>query len=205
MDGASRQVKSKLTGRFNVDNLLSIAAMLMVSGYSFEETCNALEQLRPVPGRMQDCGTNGPGARVIVDYAHSPDSLEAVLASLRELKPRRLIVLFGCGGGRDRSKRPLMGRVAERAADLVIITSDNPRDEDPADIAHEIVAGMDHAPFAVIEDRRTAIGTAIGLAESGDIVLVAGKGHETYQERRGQRFAFSDQHVIREALAGVVR
>ncbi len=199
--GASAHITSPLTGRFNVDNLLVIAALLLATDHRFVDVCATIPTLTAVPGRMQACGTTAAGARVVVDYAHSPDSLTAVLASLRELGPERLIVVFGCGGDRDRSKRPLMGHAAEHAADLVVITSDNPRTEDPAAIAGEIMAGMQTEPAAVIDDRRAAIVWAITTAAAGDIVLIAGKGHESTQERHGVFSAFDDATIVVEILS----
>lgn len=200
-DGNSAEVQSALPGRFNVDNLLAVAGLMLSGGYAFDAVCSSLAGLQPVPGRMQDCGRTASGARIYVDYAHSPDSLAAVLGALRELRPRRLLVVFGCGGERDRSKRPLMGEIAERCADQVIVTTDNPRGEEPETIAAEILVGMQAPTSAsVIHDRRLAIRTAVENAAAGDIVVVAGKGHETTQERCGRRIAFSDQDEIRCAL-----
>ena len=155
-----------------------------------------------VTGRAEECGQTASGARVFVDYAHTPDSLAAILATLRELAPRRIVVVFGCGGGRDRSKRPLMGAIAERDAERVIITADNPRDEDAANIAAEVRAGM-RAPdqASVILDRALAIRTAMHEAAKGDFVLIAGKGHERTQESAGRKTAFSDHTEIARVLA----
>ncbi len=198
----SHTVSSALLGRFNVDNLLLIAASLLAAGYDFEAVAATLGQLRAVPGRMELCGRSASGARVIVDYAHTPDALAAVLGTLRELAPRRLSVVFGCGGDRDASKRPLMGAVATRLADHVVVTSDNPRNEDEQAIATDILAGMSARDgVEVCLDRAAAIRTAIGSAQDGDIVLVAGKGHETTQERRGERRAFSDRALVGQLLA----
>lgn len=198
--GASAPVASSLAGRFNVDNLLLIAALLLADGHRFEAVAAVLPALTAVPGRMQQVGVTARGARIVVDYAHSPDSLEAALSSLRALGPGRLVVVFGCGGDRDRSKRPLMGAVAEQGADVVVITSDNPRSEDPAAIARDVVAGMRREPAAVIDDRRAAIAHVLTSSVAGDIVLIAGKGHESTQERDGVFSAFSDTAVVGELL-----
>jgi UDP-N-acetylmuramoyl-L-alanyl-D-glutamate--2,6-diaminopimelate ligase len=202
IDGWRRRIASRLIGRFNVDNLLIVCGLLLASGYEREAIVDALPALHGVSGRAEECGQTARGARLFVDYAHTPDSLAAILATLRELAPRRIVVVFGCGGGRDRSKRPVMGAIAERDAERVIITADNPRDEDAAIIAAEIRAGM-RAPAAatIIVDRALAIRTAIAEAGEGDFVLIAGKGHERTQESAGHMTAFSDHAEIARVLA----
>lgn len=202
IDGWRRRIASRLAGRFNVDNLLVVCGLLLACGYAREAVADVLPLLHGVSGRAEECGRSQRGARVFVDYAHTPDSLAAILATLRELAPRRIIVVFGCGGGRDRSKRAVMGAIAERDAERVIVTADNPRNESAAAIAAEIVAGM-RAPQAarVVIDRAAAIRAAIDEAEDGDFVLVAGKGHERTQESAGHRTAFSDHAEIARALA----
>lgn len=202
IDGWRRRVSSRLAGRFNVDNLLVVCGLLLACGYEQEEIIDVLPLLRGVTGRAEECGQTASGARIFVDYAHTPDSLAAILATLRELAPRRIVVVFGCGGGRDRSKRPVMGAIAERDAERVIVTADNPRDEDAATIAAEICAGM-RAPQAasVIIDRALAIRAALAEAEDGDFVLIAGKGHERTQESAGRMTAFSDHAEIARVLA----
>ena len=194
-------VASRVLGRFNASNLLGTLAVLLASGVSLRRAVAALAKAAPVAGRMQ---TVGGGARplVVVDYAHTPDALKQVLRALRELiasDSSRLICVFGCGGERDRGKRPLMGRIAVRLADRVVITSDNPRRENPRAIIDDIAAGMAGAGEREL-DRRRAIKRAIGAARRGDIVLIAGKGHETYQEINGVRHPFSDLAVARAAL-----
>jgi UDP-N-acetylmuramoyl-L-alanyl-D-glutamate--2,6-diaminopimelate ligase len=136
---------------------------------------------------------------VVVDYAHTPDALEKVLLALREQSKGRLLCVFGCGGNRDAGKRPLMGEAASRLADSVVVTSDNPRHENPADIITAIVAGM-QGDYRIEPDRTAAIALAVNMAKPGDIVLVAGKGHEDYQEIAGVRHPFSDQQVVNQAL-----
>ena len=197
------RIESKLLGRFNVANLLGVLATLLASGVPFERAIAALATLRPVAGRMQRLGGGGKPL-VVVDYAHSPDALEKALVTLKDVARAgggRLIAVFGCGGDRDRGKRPLMGAVASRHADAVVLTSDNPRGEDPAAIIAEISAGV-AVPHDTVEDRREAIARAIASARASDVVLLAGKGHETYQEVAGRRFPFSDAIEAERALAG---
>jgi len=202
IDGWRRRIVSRLAGRFNVDNLLIVCGLLLAIGYEREAIVEALPRLRGVTGRAEECGQTARGARVFVDYAHTPDSLAAILATLRELAPRRIVVVFGCGGGRDRSKRPVMGAIAERDAERVIVTADNPRDEDAAVIAEEIRAGMRKPEAAeVIVDRHLAIRAALHEAEAGDFVLIAGKGHERTQESAGRMTSFSDHAEIARVLA----
>jgi UDP-N-acetylmuramoyl-L-alanyl-D-glutamate--2,6-diaminopimelate ligase len=207
------RVTGPVPGRHNASNLLGILAVLLAGGIPLRRAVAALAALRPVPGRLQ-CLGGGARPLVVVDYAHSPDALEQALLTLRELlpsnpspvtgHPSRLICVFGCGGDRDSGKRPRMGRIAARLADRVVVTSDNPRSEDPRKIIGDIVAGVLGGAGAVdIEpDRRAAIRRAVAEARRGDIVLLAGKGHETYQEIRGVRHPFSDARAAREALAG---
>jgi UDP-N-acetylmuramoyl-L-alanyl-D-glutamate--2,6-diaminopimelate ligase len=196
------RVQSALLGRFNVSNLLGTAGAMLASGVPFDCTVRALARIEPVAGRMQRLG-GGDAPLVVVDYAHSPDALEKTLATLKDLAHAgggRLVVVFGCGGERDRGKRPLMGAVAARHADAVFVTSDNPRGEDPAAIIADIVAGIP-GEHEVVADRSDAIARAIGGAGAGDIVLLAGKGHETYQEIAGKRLPFSDAAEAGRALA----
>ena len=202
------EVKSALHGRFNVSNLLGVLGVLLGAGVALEQALTAVAALSSPPGRMQCLGGAGRPLAVI-DYAHSPDALEAALASLRPLVDAdggRLVCVFGCGGDRDRGKRSLMGAIAARGADQVLLTSDNPRGEDPLEIITDILEGvlaeapMKQAPL-VIAERREAIAAAIAAAAAGDVVLIAGKGHEDYQERAGQRVPFSDAALAAAALA----
>ncbi|MCW5575916.1 MAG: UDP-N-acetylmuramoyl-L-alanyl-D-glutamate--2,6-diaminopimelate ligase [Burkholderiales bacterium] len=199
------RLRSPLIGGFNAANLLGSLAVLLASGMDLERSVAALEKAGPVPGRTERYG-GGRAPLVVVDYAHTPDALEKVLRALRGIAgaQARLFCVFGCGGGRDRGKRPLMGAVASSHADRVIVTSDNPRDEDPAAIIGEITEGVRGA-HRIIVDRREAIRAALAEARRGDVVLVAGKGHENYQEIRGLRRRFSDAAVVRSALAGRTR
>jgi UDP-N-acetylmuramoyl-L-alanyl-D-glutamate--2,6-diaminopimelate ligase len=197
-------IESPVLGRYNASNLLGTLATLLASGIKLRDAVAALARLDAVSGRLQKIG----GRRrplVVIDYAHSPDALEKVLLALRELiddHASRLICVFGCGGERDRGKRPLMGRIATRLADSVVITSDNPRGEDALAIIKDILDGVRQIrqKLAVARDRRAAIRHAIAHARRGDIVLIAGKGHETYQEVKGIRRPFSDAVVAREIL-----
>jgi UDP-N-acetylmuramoyl-L-alanyl-D-glutamate--2,6-diaminopimelate ligase len=199
------RIESNLLGRFNIANLLGVLATMLVSGVPFERAIVAVAQLQPVPGRMQRFG-GGDRPMAVVDYAHSPDALEKTLAALKDVTRAaggQLICLIGCGGDRDRGKRPLMGAVAARHADRIVLTSDNPRSEDPRSIIDEILQGMsaEHMPAMQIElDRARAIRVALAAANPGDVVLLAGKGHEDYQEIAGRRLPFSD---AREALAAL--
>ncbi len=225
----SARVASPVLGRHNAYNLLGTLAVLLASGVPLKRAVSALAAVKPVPGRLQPLG-GGAKPVVIVDYAHSPDALEQALLTLRallsssefkvpgsgsdagkypgrnsELETRNpeLICVFGCGGDRDRGKRPLMGKVAALLADRVIVTSDNPRGEDPRKIIRDILSGVRGAAgaIAIEADRRAAIRRAIVEARRGDVILLAGKGHEDYQEIRGVRRPFSDAAVARKALA----
>jgi UDP-N-acetylmuramoyl-L-alanyl-D-glutamate--2,6-diaminopimelate ligase len=205
-------VASPVLGRYNAYNLLGTLAVLLAGGIPLKRAVAALAAVKPVPGRLQRLG-GGDLPLVIVDYAHTPDALKQVLTTLRELlssqpsavsgQPSRLFCVFGCGGDRDRGKRPQMGNIAARLADRVVVTSDNPRSEDPHAIIDEIVEGVEDGSDTVVTDpdRRAAIQRAVAEARRGDIVLIAGKGHEAYQEIGGNRQPFSDAAVAREALA----
>jgi UDP-N-acetylmuramoyl-L-alanyl-D-glutamate--2,6-diaminopimelate ligase len=192
-------LRSPLLGRFNAANLLAVLAVLLVAGVPLREAANALAHAQPVAGRMERFGGTDGQPLVVVDYAHTPDALEKVLQALREHTPGKLVCVFGCGGDRDRGKRPQMGRIAEQLADVVILTNDNPRHEDPASIINEIASGMQTTPSAV-PDRVQAIRAALAEARVGDIVLVAGKGHEDYQQIGDRRLAYSDRDTVRALL-----
>jgi murE/murF fusion protein len=198
-------VASPVLGRFNVANLLGVAAALVASGYPLPKIAATLSQLGPVPGRLERLEAGVPGTKplVVIDYAHTPDALEKTLNALRDVAAfsgGKLICVFGCGGNRDRGKRPLMGGLATRLAGEVVVTSDNPRHEDPKLIIDDILAGCTGEP-AVEVDRRAAIYRALAGARPQDVVLLAGKGHEAYQEVDGNRIPFSDAAVACEALA----
>ncbi len=189
-----------LPGEFNVANAAIVLALLLMKGVALESACDAMSKLSAPPGRMQRVARDGPA--VFVDYAHTPEALESALKALRAHCRGRLWCVFGCGGDRDAGKRPHMGRAAERRSDCLIVTSDNPRSERPMAIVDEILAGLRHPDRAVvIEDRAAAIAWAIREAGSDDVVLIAGKGHETSQEMNGRRVPFSDFAVAEKALA----
>jgi UDP-N-acetylmuramoyl-L-alanyl-D-glutamate--2,6-diaminopimelate ligase len=194
------EVHSALLGRFNVANLLAVAGVLGALDVPFAKIHDALQALQPINGRMNRLG-GGALPLVVVDYSHKPDALEQVLAALRAHCDGQLICVFGCGGERDAGKRPIMGAIAERMADSVIVTDDNPRGEDGDAIVAQIVAGM-RAPerATVMRDRARAIDMAIAQAHAGDVVLIAGKGHETYQEIGGAKHPFDDLQVARATL-----
>lgn len=188
-----RPVTLPLLGAFNVDNVLAAAAGLLAAGIAFEEVIAALDRVRPVPGRME-LFRGSKGAGIVVDYAHNAGALAAALEALRFHTPGRIWCVFGAGGDRDRGKRPLMARTAAAGSDRVIITDDNPRSEDPAAIVTDILAGMpEHADFSIEHDRERAISQAWYEAGPGDMVLVAGKGHETTQTRAGGSIEWSDR------------
>jgi UDP-N-acetylmuramoyl-L-alanyl-D-glutamate--2,6-diaminopimelate ligase len=189
-------------GRFNVVNALEAAAAVRALGVGLDDIARALPTVEPVPGRFEPVDA-GQDFTVIVDYSHKPDALENVLRAARGLAAGRVICVFGAGGDRDRSKRPVMGAIADRLADRAIVTSDNPRSEDPEAIIDAVAAGMG-AGAERIEDRREAILAAVADARAGDLVLIAGKGHESYQELAdGRKVPFDDAEVAREALAGM--
>jgi UDP-N-acetylmuramoyl-L-alanyl-D-glutamate--2,6-diaminopimelate ligase len=197
----SRPVQTHLIGRFNVDNLLAVVAVLGALGESFERIVEAVSALHPVNGRMSRLGGHHGQPLVVVDYAHTPDALEQSLHAVRAHCEGRLICVFGCGGERDAGKRPLMGAIAERLADLAIITDDNPRGEDGDAIVAQIVAGLMHPEQAHVQrNRALAITEALHMAKPGDVVLIAGKGHETYQEGAHGKRPFDDLAVARAAL-----
>jgi len=193
-----------LSGRFNVYNALAAFATGLVEGVPVSLIIDTLARQQGVPGRFERVGADlGLPFTVIVDYAHTPDGLENALRTARELAAGRVIVVFGCGGDRDRGKRPVMGRVAAAMADFVVVTSDNPRSEPPETIIDEIVAGIPpdaHAAWEVEPDRARAIRDALEAAGEGDLVLIAGKGHETYQEVAGCTLPFDDREVARRTL-----
>jgi len=202
-DDRSVAVNLHLIGAHNVANALSAAGAARALGVDLADVARGLGRLLAVPGRLERVRLRAPFS-VVVDYAHTPDALDRVLAALRPLVRRRLIVVFGCGGNRDRTKRPLMGRIATECADFAWITSDNPRNEEPSAIISEVVAGVRRpGRFAVEADRRKAIRAALVSARGGDIVLLAGKGHEMKQEVAGQAFPFHDASVATEEWAGI--
>lgn len=196
----SGEVRSSLLGDFNVSNLLAAVAVLGLMGHDIEDICRWASDVEGVPGRM-DLVHADPS--VVIDYAHTPDALQKALEALSRHKQARLFCVVGCGGDRDRGKRPVMAALAATLADRAILTSDNPRSEDPAAILDDMVAGLDDRDgVSVIADRGDAIALALSEAQSGDIVLIAGKGHEDYQEVAGKRIRFSDYDEVRKHLGG---
>jgi UDP-N-acetylmuramoyl-L-alanyl-D-glutamate--2,6-diaminopimelate ligase len=206
--GPAEPLQLRLGGRFNVSNALAALGVAHATGLDWERSLAALAAVPGVPGRFESVDA-GQEFSVIVDYAHTPDGLLNVLNAARALEPARLILVFGCGGDRDRGKRPIMGALAAERADIAVVTSDNPRSEDPAAIIREILAGFEAAPgrrarLVQEPDRRAAIAQAIGMAAPGDLVLIAGKGHEDYQIFADRTIHFDDREVAREVLSGGV-
>src|SRR5437764_7876599 len=197
--GKSYLVRVPLIGRFNVLNSVAALATANALGINLRDAVLSLGRSPQVPGRLEIVSAKRQ-FQVFVDYAHTPDALLNVLKTLRELGPRRLIVVFGCGGNRDREKRPLMGQVVDQNADHAIITSDNPRKEDPDKIIADVEQGFRGNHFEKITDRAQAISRAIEIAQSRDIVLIAGKGHENYQEFADHTVPFEDIQVARRAV-----
>jgi UDP-N-acetylmuramoyl-L-alanyl-D-glutamate--2,6-diaminopimelate ligase len=188
-------------GTFNVSNAAAAAAVLWSLGWTAERIAERLGTLPQVPGRLERAAGPPECATVLLDYAHTPDALERALQAVRPLVSGRLIVVFGAGGDRDSAKRPLMGKAAAENADLVIVTSDNPRTEDPERIIDDVESGMGSAPRRRISDRREAIRTALTEGRTDDLVLLAGKGHETYQIVGTEKRPFDERTVVREVLA----
>lgn len=201
--GQRHRVATRMIGLYNLSNLLGVVAAARAVGVGLVECLAQCTDLPSAPGRMESYGGEAEPL-VVVDYAHTPDALQQVLSALKEIarvRAGRVICVFGCGGDRDASKRPIMGEVAEKLADLIVVTTDNPRNEDPAKISVAILTGIEKREIVQIEpDRRLAIGLAVQQANVDDVVLVAGKGHEQYQEAAGLRTFFSDQLEVKTAL-----
>ena len=197
------RIELQIGGAFQVYNALGAAAFALGIGIEPDAITAGLKSLKAVPGRFESVPT-GRGFDVVVDYAHSPDGIENLLDSARKLNPNRIVTGFGCGGDRDRTKRPIMGRLAAERSDVVVVTSDNPRTEHPQSIIDEIMGGLKnaHAAVKVEPDRREAIRLALSEARPGDLVVIAGKGHEDYQEINGVKYPFDDRKVVRSILAG---
>lgn len=199
------EMHTRLVGEFNAWNLLAAYGAAVCLGIDRHEAITALSALGPVAGRFDILSHPGSGVHAIVDYAHTPDALEKVLHTLRDIvqPPARLIAIAGCGGDRDKTKRPIMGRIAASMSDLAILTSDNPRSENPEHILDMMMEGVDQTQRGHvyrITDRREAIRTAVRMARKGDTILIAGKGHETYQEIQGVKYPFDDKKVVQDAL-----
>jgi UDP-N-acetylmuramoyl-L-alanyl-D-glutamate--2,6-diaminopimelate ligase len=193
-------VEVSTPGRFTIANALLAAEMAAALGLGESDVVDGLSSAPPVPGRFEPVPLEG-GPMVVVDYAHTPDALSAALATARQIVAGRLLVVLGCGGGRDRGKRPEMGRIALAGSDMVVVTSDNPRDEPPEGVIADILSGMDSAPSLVEPDRRLAIAAALRLAGPDDLVLIAGKGHEDTQESEGRFEPFDDRVTARREWA----
>lgn len=192
------QVRVNLLGTFNIYNSLAVFASLLADGIALKDVVEVMDKLEASPGRME---VVSQAPCVIVDYAHTPDALENVLSTLQQLKKGRLGIVFGCGGDRDKTKRPMMGRIASEHADFVIVTSDNPRTEDPTQIISDVVAGLlPTTKVLKIVDREAAILRGLNMIDAHDILLIAGKGHEAYQQIGTDRFAFSDQEIVHKLL-----
>lgn len=203
-DGQSYPISTKIAGMFNVYNTLAAVGATLYEGLSMEEIVKGLATFTAVPGRFELI-EEGQDFAVVVDYAHTPDGLENILQTAKKIVENRILVVFGCGGDRDATKRPIMGRIAAQFGDRVFVTSDNPRTEDPVQIVKDVEVGVreglhDDVSYEVIVDRREAIHKAIAEATTGDVVIIAGKGHEDYQILKDETIHFDDREVAREAL-----
>lgn len=198
-NGETKEVQLNIPGRFSVYNALSAIAACYVLGLNLDDIINGVKEIQGVPGRFQAI-PNSKGILTVVDYAHSPDGLENILTSVKEITKGRIILVFGCGGNRDTTKRPIMGEIAGKYSNYCIITSDNPRKEDPNLIIDEVEAGMvkTNCSYEKIENRKEAIFKALSMAKACDTVLIAGKGHENYQILKDETIHFSDQEVVKE-------
>ena len=199
--GTSCPVEIRIPGRFSVYNSLACAAACSLLGLSAKSISAGMGEIRPVPGRIERLPTPGLPFAVILDFAHTPDGLENILRSVRDFTEGRIITVFGCGGNCDKTKRPLMGFAAGQYSDYCVVTTDNPRNEDPAEIIQAILPGLRESgcAFEIVTDRIAAIEKGLRLAEAGDTVVIAGKGHEQYQEIRGVRRPFDERAVVQEA------
>lgn len=196
-------IQLPIPGKFTVYNALTVLGVALQLGISLEDAGKALATACGVKGRVEVVPTPGKDFTVLIDYAHTPDGLENVLSSVRGFCKGRLIAVFGCGGDRDPIKRPIMGRIGVELADIAVITSDNPRTEDPMDIIRDILQGVDAhmGKYFVIENRRKAICYAMDIAEKNDIIVLAGKGHETYQEIHHVKYPLDEREVVAAHLA----
>ena len=195
-------VNVPIPGKFTVYNTMTVLGVMHQLGFDLAEVAYALGQIEGVKGRVEVVPTPGKDYTVLIDYAHTPDGVENILTSVREFCKGRLIVVFGCGGSRDRKKRPVMGRLAVELADFAVVTTDNPRWEDPAAVIEEVKTGMmDHDNFAAFVDRREAIYYALDMARKDDIVVLAGRGHETYMLVMGEKYHFDEREIVAEYVA----
>ena len=195
-------VRVNIPGRFMIDNTLGVLGAALALGIPLEESAAVLARVPHVKGRVEVVPTPGKDYTVLIDYAHSPDSLENVLSTVKGFAKGRTIALFGCGGDRDRTKRPKMGRAAAGIADFLVVTTDNPRTERPADIIADILPGLEGTgtPYEVIEDRVEAIHWAMDHAGAGDVIVLCGKGHETYQEVGHEKHHMDEREIVAEYL-----
>ena len=193
-----------MLGSFNATNAACALAASQLLGLPISKSLESLQNVRPIPGRLEQVSIASAGT-ALVDYAHTPDAVATVLTVIKDANPEKVITVIGCGGDRDASKRPLMGKVAAQLSDIVIITDDNPRSESPALIRSAMIAGTQGLPATVIEiaDRREAIAKALSLSQPGDVIAVLGKGHETGQEISGEVFPFDDRVVVRQESENV--
>ena len=203
-EGKTYPISTKIAGMFNVYNTLAAVGAALYEGLTMEQIVKALSTFTAVPGRFELI-EEGQDFAVVVDYAHTPDGLENILQTAKKIVENRILVVFGCGGDRDSTKRPIMGRIASQLGDRVFVTSDNPRTENPVQIVKDVEAGVkeglhDGVTYEVIVDRREAIHKAIKEATTGDVVIIAGKGHEDYQILKDETIHFDDREVAREAL-----
>jgi UDP-N-acetylmuramoyl-L-alanyl-D-glutamate--2,6-diaminopimelate ligase len=187
---------------FNVSNILAAALFGRAAGFSLENIKNGIESLSGVPGRLERV-CNNRDIHVFIDYAHTPDALQNTIETLNHVRSGRLITVFGCGGGRDKTKRPVMGKIASELSDVAIVTSDNPRNEDPMVIIDHIMAGMKGDSHKIIENRRSAIEAALNMARQNDVVLIAGKGHEDYQIIGNVTHPFNDRAAVEDIINAV--
>jgi UDP-N-acetylmuramoyl-L-alanyl-D-glutamate--2,6-diaminopimelate ligase len=200
--GESRSLKAKLKGSMNAENILAAYSVATLLGIGHDAIASGIGAVEGVPGRMEVI--TGPERVAIVDYAHTPDALRRLLTDVREISGSKLISVFGCGGDRDHGKRPQMGRISGEMADMSIITSDNPRTEDPLKIIEDIVTGLPEGKgYEVIPDRGEAIRRAVRISERGDVIVIAGKGHEDYQIIGSERRSFDDREAVRKALGAI--
>ena len=200
----SYTIQTKIAGLFNVYNTLAAVGAALYEGVTMDDIVKGLRTFTAVPGRFERI-EEGQDFAVVVDYAHTPDGLENILQTAKKIVENRILVVFGCGGDRDATKRPIMGRIAAQYGDRVFVTSDNPRTEDPVQIVKDVEVGVkeglrDGVDYDVIVDRREAIFAAIAEAKAGDVVIIAGKGHEDYQILKDETIHFDDREVAREAL-----
>ena len=200
--GSVVQISLPIPGKFTVYNALTVLGIALQLGISLEAAADALKTVSGVKGRVEVVPTPGKPYTVLIDYAHTPDGLENVLSSVKGFCKGRMIAVFGCGGNRDPIKRPIMGEIGVRLADLAVITSDNPRTEEPGAIIRDIVAGVGEAKnYVVVENRKKAIYFALDIGKKDDMIILAGKGHETYQEVMGQKYHMDEREIVADYLA----